>query len=672
VKTFNKLYKGNNDLEKFIIANKIANNKNILLQIFTGDCDIAFIEKIILHINYLVPHIKIIGSSTSGEILEDKALEYSIVLSFTVFNKTRIETYYTELGETSTKTAQNLISQFDKNNPAKVAISFADGLLINGEEFINTFANYRDDLIIAGGLSGDNAEFKETLVFTQERILKSGAVIALLFNDDLSVTTAASFGWENIGKTMTITKSNQNRVYEIDGIKAVDIYGKYLGSEIAKSLPKVGIEFPLIIKRENLKIPRAVLAKHDDGSLTFAGNINTGDKVTFGYGNIETIIKYSNNIKNKFSEHNSESIFIYSCIARKALLQDSISLELTPLSKIANISGFFTYGEFFSNQQNSTNELLNQTMTIVGLSEGIELDIPKLNSSAHEKSTIQDRRKQSLTLKALSHLISQTSFELEEINQSLEKRVQEEIRKNREKEKAMLQQGKVAQMGEIIAMIAHQWRQPLSAVSANANDLILKIMLDNYESSYFDKKLKKITDLSQYLSKTIDDFRSFYKEDKERVDIILSKSIEEVLDIVSTSLRNIQIYSEFKSDKKINTFQNELKQVILNLIKNAEDILIEKEIKEPYISLKTYDDENNLYLTIADNGGGIPKKIIEKIFEPYFSTKTKKDGTGLGLYMSKIIIEEHCHGKLSVKNNTEGAVFTIALPLENKSKISLK
>jgi len=664
VRTFNKLYKGNNDLEKFIIANKIANNKNILLQIFTGDCDIAFIEKIILHIKYLVPHIKIIGSSTSGEILEDKALEYSIVLSFTVFNKTKIETYYTELGETSTQTAQNLISQFNKENSAKVAISFADGLLVNGEEFINTFANYRDDLIIAGGLAGDNAEFKETLVFTQERILKSGAVIALLFNDNLSVTTTASFGWENIGKTMTITKSNKNRVYEIDGIKTVDIYGKYLGTDIAKNLPKIGIEFPLIIKRENLKIPRAVLAKHDDGSLTFAGNINTGDKVTFGYGNIETILSYSHNIKNKFDKQRSESIFIYSCMARKELLGNSISLELTPLSKMANISGFFTYGEFFSNQQNSTNELLNQTMTILGLSEGKELDMPKLNSFTQEKAMIQDRRKQSLTLKALSHLISHTSLELEEINISLEKRVALEIEKNREKEKAMLQQGKIAQMGEMIAMIAHQWRQPLSAVSANANDLILKIMLDKYESSYFNKKLKKITDLSQYLSKTIDDFRSFYKEDKESVEIILSESVKEVLDIASISLenKNIHIYTEFKSNKKINTYQNELKQVILNLIKNAEDILIEKEIKEPYINIKTYDDENNLYLTVDDNGGGIPKKVIGKIFEPYFSTKIQKDGTGLGLYMSKIIIEEHCNGKLSVENNTQGAVFTIALP----------
>jgi len=663
MKTFNKLYKGNNDLEKFIITNKIAMHKNILLQVFTGDRDKKFIEKILLYIKALVPHIKIIGCTTSGEILEESALDNSIVLSFSIFEKTKIETYYTKLGETSAQTAQNLISQFDQNNSARVAISFADGLHINGEEFLNTLNNYKDDLVIAGGLAGDNEEFKETLVFTEEKILNRGAVIALLFNDELSVTTTASFGWENIGKTMTVTKSNQNRVYEIDGIKAVDIYGKYLGSDIAKNLPKVGIEFPLIIKRENLKIPRAVLAKHDDGSLTFAGNINTGDNVTFGYGNIETILSFSNDIKNKFSEHNNESIFIYSCMARKALLQDNISLELAPLSKIVPISGFFTYGEFYSNQNNSTNELLNQTMTILGLSEMDESDTLK-TLSTQEEPMIQDRRKQSLTLKAFSHLIAQTSLELEEINLSLEKRVAIEIEKNREKEKAMIQQGKVAQMGEMIAMIAHQWRQPLSAVSANANDLILKIMLDNYESDYFDKKLKKITDLSQHLSKTIDDFRSFYKEDKESVDIVLSESIKEVLNIASVSLenKNIHISTEFKSNKKINTYQNELKQVILNLIKNAEDILIEKEIKEPYITIETYDEQNNICLSVTDNGGGIPKHIIGKIFEPYFSTKMKKDGTGLGLYMSKIIIEEHCGGRLDVYNSKDGAVFKITLP----------
>ncbi len=664
MRTINKLYQGSNNLEEFIDANNIQANKNILLQIFTGVCDFEFIEKLISQVTSLIPHIKIIGSTTSGEILEERATEFATILSFSIFERTTIETYYAEVGENSFQIAQGLITQFDQNRSAKVAISFADGLSINGEEFIDTLSAYQDDLIIAGGLSGDNAEFNQTFVFTEQKVLKSGAVVALLFSDSLSVSTTASFGWENIGKTMLVTRAEKNRVYEIDDIKAVDIYAKYLGEDIAKDLPKVGIEFPLILKRGDSRLPRATLAKHEDGSLTFAGNINTGDAVTFGYGNIEAILRYSNNIQNNLHDNSSESIFIYSCMARKALLQESINLELTPLAKIANVSGFFTYGEFYSNTSSQTKELLNQTMTILSLHENLDTTSNKEASSTQKKPLLKDRRKSSLTLKALSHLISQTSLELEEINASLEKRVKLEVEKNREKDQAMLQQSKLAQMGELIAMIAHQWRQPLSAISANANDLILKIMLDNYDKEYFEKKLKLITDFSQHLSKTIDDFRGFYKEDKERVEILLSDIVKDVLKIVAISLenKNITLTTDFNCHHKISTYPNELRQVLLNLIKNAEDILLEKEIEAPYIDIKTFDDAKNSYLTVSDNGGGIPEDIVDKIFEPYFSTKTQKDGTGLGLYMSKIIIEDHCGGKLEAYNENGGAVFKITMP----------
>jgi len=240
----------------------------------------------------------------------------------------------------------------------------------------------------------------------------------------------------------------------------------------------------------------------------------------------------------------------------------------------------------------------------------------------------------------------------------------EELKMSKKKDKAMLQQGKLAQMGEMIAMIAHQWRQPLTAISSTAGDLHMKIVLENYDSTYFSEKLEKIDNFSQYLSTTIDDFRGFYKEDKEKVKILFSEITKGALSIVSTSLenKNIVLTTDFRSEKKIETYPNELRQVVLNLIKNAEDILVEKKITNPTIDIKSYDDEQNAYLEVADNGGGVSSKIQEQIFEPYFSTKIKKDGTGLGLYMSKTIIEEHCNGKLNVYNNQDGATFKISIP----------
>ncbi len=261
--------------------------------------------------------------------------------------------------------------------------------------------------------------------------------------------------------------------------------------------------------------------------------------------------------------------------------------------------------------------------------------------------------------------LKKTQNELRSLNTHLKRKIKEEVVKNREKDKAMFHQTKLAQMGEMISMIAHQWRQPLTAISATASDLSLKVMLEKYEPSYFTQKLEKIGSFSQYLSTTIDDFREFYKEDKACVEVEYATVVKGAMDIIATSIANcnITLKVECHSHKRVSTYPNELRQVILNLLKNAEDILIEKRVADPYIRVVTYDEAEYATLEVYDNGGGVPKEILDRIFDPYFSTKSKKDGMGLGLYMSKTIIEEHCGGILSVSNTPEGACFCIQIPL---------
>jgi len=242
--------------------------------------------------------------------------------------------------------------------------------------------------------------------------------------------------------------------------------------------------------------------------------------------------------------------------------------------------------------------------------------------------------------------------------------LEEELERSKQKDKTLLQQSKLAQMGEMISMIAHQWRQPLTAISSTASDLHLKVILNNYNEVYFNEKLEKIDDFSQHLSKTIDDFRNFYKEDKEKKLASCADIIDGALNIVSSSLesKDIEIITHYECKELIYTFPNELRQVILNIIKNAEDALIEQGVAEPRIEIKTYAEGKFSIISICDNAGGIPQTIMENIFDPYFSTKTKKDGTGLGLYMSKIIIEDHCNGELIVRNGKEGAEFLLKIP----------
>ena len=233
----------------------------------------------------------------------------------------------------------------------------------------------------------------------------------------------------------------------------------------------------------------------------------------------------------------------------------------------------------------------------------------------------------------------------------------------KEKDKQLLQQSKLAQMGEMISMIAHQWRQPLSAISSTANNLTLKVMTGEIDQALFLNEITLIADYTKHLSKTIDDFRQFFKQTKEKETVHLEDLIAETLQIVSLSLQNkhITLKTAFSCDKPLTTYAGELKQVILNLIKNAEDVLVEREIENPTVKIIASNDDMSHILEIKDNAGGIPEEIIDKIFDPYFSTKLEKDGTGLGLYMSRKIIEEHCNGTISIKNDKEGAVFRIEL-----------
>jgi len=254
---------------------------------------------------------------------------------------------------------------------------------------------------------------------------------------------------------------------------------------------------------------------------------------------------------------------------------------------------------------------------------------------------------------------------IEELNKTLEERVAKEVQKSREKDKKMLQQSRLAQMGEMLSMIAHQWRQPLSAISSTASALNMKAKLGSSDNEIVAQLTQKILSYTQHLSQTIDDFRDFFKSDKEKRITTWKEMVESVMGIIETSLenKNIKLIKEIESDTLFYTHPNQVKQVILNLIKNAEDVLLEREIKNPTITLTA---KGNL-LIVKDNAGGIEEKILPKIFDPYFSTKLEKDGTGLGLYMSKTIIQEHCNGNLWVYNDEEGAVFVIELPPSNES-----
>ncbi|MEA3491437.1 MAG: ATP-binding protein [Campylobacterota bacterium] len=252
---------------------------------------------------------------------------------------------------------------------------------------------------------------------------------------------------------------------------------------------------------------------------------------------------------------------------------------------------------------------------------------------------------------------------IERLNKSLRSRVKLEVDKNRKKDEQIFQQSRLAQMGEMISMIAHQWRQPLAAITATSSLLEVKAELNQVDSAIVKEKAKNISDYAQHLSSTIDDFRDFFKPNKGKSVTSYDQLVDSVLKIMESSIvdQNIELHLELNSHKRFNTYSNEVKQVILNLIKNAEDILLESRVDRAYIKISTYEEDDRYILEVDDNGGGIPESIIENIFDPYFSTKLDKNGTGIGLYMSKMIVEEHCGGVLSASNSSKGARLRIIL-----------
>jgi signal transduction histidine kinase len=273
----------------------------------------------------------------------------------------------------------------------------------------------------------------------------------------------------------------------------------------------------------------------------------------------------------------------------------------------------------------------------------------------------------------LEQQVLKRTDELNVLNESLEVKIKEEIENSRKKDQQLLEHSRQAQMGEMISMIAHQWRQPLGAISATSIDMKMKLMFNSYDLSkedqkdefnnYLDARLTKIEEFVGNLTQTIDDFRNFYKPNKDKKSVTINEPIKKSLNIIrdAANSRGIKIIENYNAQKVLSLYDNELMQVFLNIFKNAQDNFVEKNIQNAKIVINTEDRDDSVYVEILDNGGGIPEEILSKIFDPYFSTKNEKNGTGLGLYMSKMIVEDHHNGTINVKNSEEGACFMIEI-----------
>lgn len=269
-------------------------------------------------------------------------------------------------------------------------------------------------------------------------------------------------------------------------------------------------------------------------------------------------------------------------------------------------------------------------------------------------------------------LRKQAEEELRRLNIELEQRVALEVKKNQAKDRILAYQARLAAMGEMLSNIAHQWRQPLNNASLIVQNLRFEYDEGSLTKAACHNYVEECLNNLMYMSHTIDDFYAFYQPDSGRQPFDLYQTITESISLVRPDLesRGITITLVKERDFTVNGFKKEFSQVLLNIIQNAKEAILLRMPTDPFIEIVCSLQEEAARITVRDNGGGIPPEILDKIFDPYFTSKFKSHGAGMGLYMSKMIIEKHMGGKIWVANTADGAEVAIELPIDQTHTVA--
>lgn len=425
MKTYNLIYKDFHNLNEYICKNNISCYDKILIQIFSGIRNKNYLCKIKKDILNVLPQAKIIGVTSSGEIFNGNSVNNSCIISITVFNNVELNTYVVRKDNLSDfQCGQSLGQKLVKKN-TKVLIIFGDETNLDGEEFLRGIDSVSKDIIIAGGLTGSIKSESENFTFNEKEIVKGGVVGVALSGKELYVYTDNNFNWIPIGKEHIVTKVKEYVIETIDDMPARHFYEKYIGSKNVNRMKNIGIQFPIMVNRKGKYVSRPIKGLSKNGGIKSVFKVKKGEKVKLGYGNLNHILKSTKEILENIKTKPIETVFIYSCIARKLFLKSKIDTEMQPLSKDISVSGFFTFGEF--NNVDNLNVFSTLSMTLLGLSENRNARIT-IDKSFYEVL----KNYESGENFALYNLIKATGDELNNLNKNLEEKVDKKTRELKE------------------------------------------------------------------------------------------------------------------------------------------------------------------------------------------------------------------------------------------------
>ncbi len=401
MKIKNLIYDGRVDLQDLLASAGFEDSPSLLIQVFASTRETGLLLHIRETVARVFPSAVLVGATCAGEILDGRVQERGVLFSLCRFEGATLRVAAGECQDSFSLGAQ-LGARF-RQPPPRALVSFACALEVDGGAYLRGIESQCPGVLVAGGLAGDLLQHEPGHVFTRDFLSSRGAVVLGLYGEDLQVLNRYSLDWVPLGKELRITRAEGNRVYTIEDIPAADLYGRYLGRESTELLPVLGVHFPLIKCYQGISVAHACVSKNGDGSLDFMGEMETGAYVRFGIGDSSTLLASAARHCQELADWRPEGIFVYSCLARKLLMQSLADREVSHLHAVAPVAGFYTSGEFYSLASGS--RFFNYTLTLLALREGRGRGSPK----PAPKVEIQVNP----VFKALTHLVNVTARELE-------------------------------------------------------------------------------------------------------------------------------------------------------------------------------------------------------------------------------------------------------------------
>jgi signal transduction histidine kinase len=673
--------------------NSIINSDRLLLEMNYPHDDEKLLKIILTDLKNLFPDATIIGMQSFASFKNHQIsdLNKDPVISIMEFETSSLSSMVLDLsknyirGECNNyRVDRNMIEGYLQSNTEAVEIlsSFNN---CETSSFINSLGqDFRHLKIFGGGSTGKSYNTNKSFVFHSNDIYNKAIILVFIHGDNLSVELYQAFDWKPISRKKRITKTDDSTIFTMGDSPALDIYRKYFPN--LESDTSVFLQVPLYITKGNSSYTVHILdADLTNQSISTAQPLDESDIVQLSIGNYNAMMNRTAEIYDFLSNTPAQAIWIGSSVSYEYGFRIPIKHYISNIRSNNHIFGYTTAQEYF-NEENHPNTFHNHTFVIATITESnnsyIELEEYKyanitpfeianknLYSIIHKTSNELNRLTENLEIR-----VNQRTQELKTLNNELQIRIDDAVREVKRQTAIMNQQSRLASMGEILENIAHQWRQPLNAVSWVLQDIQIKAELGRQDEIDIGQVANKINNSIQFLSNTIEDFRRFVDKSDMAQTFNLKTTIESTKKLIEDTLTRLNIKIELDCNKDINYkgFENDIKHVIMNLINNARDAFEENHIKNGIIAISVYHEKDELIIAVKDNAGGIPKKILKNIFEPYYTTKHKTKGTGLGLYMSKNLIEK-VNGSLEVASILNGkTTFLITLPDEGARPKSQK